>query len=244
MVARSRAEAFGRKLQPMDRPLHYEDETMRPLLRGRIHQAGVLLLAAAAFWALRESRLALAFGLVAKVTTYGASACLHVGSFRDERGVRAALTVDLLCIPMTVVGTLAPFVRGEDARREAAVGAAVVLLNAIVVGVQMRAQPGLTIQRPRVAALRVLLVLLYSVWVVVYVGVVCDFDPLWGALLALLVLCLLTYSCVHDQHTPGHVPRCYQMPWHTNRLWGYHEDMHTTTLLADALWLALAVKLT
>ena len=70
-----------------------------------------------------KSAFPLACGLLGKAATYGASATFHLVPFATVDGVTRAFIADLICVPVTLCGAIAPFVPSEAIGREAAVAA-------------------------------------------------------------------------------------------------------------------------
>lgn len=236
----------------------YADGTPKPRLRGRVHLAGAVALALGALWAGGQGEAGWTLALSAKTMTYAASAFLHLFPFSSARSLRAAHAVDLVCIPLTTVGTVALFVRAEDVVREACVAAWVLVANAVVVAWQVWPQTGTREAPPGRQAVRVGVVVLYSTWALTFAGVRAGLGQpgrekagaLWAFMVATSVLTTLSYwlatrrpagLLASDRGYRGDGP--FAVPWHGVGLWGHHEDMHVLVAAGDLVCVLLASEL-
>ena len=150
------------------------------------------------------------------IRRYGASATFHLYPFRSVRGVTLAFVVDILCVPCSLCGAVAPFVTAADATRESLVAAAVLGANAACVWWQTRGQVGLATAEDRSDNPRSVVVSLYWLWMSVYVGLQTAWAPLWVAMVALFVLA----GALSDPVTKAHEeePLCTAVPWHKKQV--------------------------
>ena len=172
------------------RARHYADGKPRPLCRGVLHGVLAAALAVAVAPAAAYVSPGLALGLSGKAATYAASAAFHLYPWRTPRGVTAAFVVDLLCVPCSACGAVAPFVPASPhvIAREASVAAGVLLLNALCVRVQTRGQRSLATPPGRSELPRSLLLAGYGTWVSVWIGLRAGFGSGWWVAMVALSL--------------------------------------------------------
>lgn len=232
-------EGDGQRVSVGCRVREYADGKPRPLMRGVLH--GLLslgLLGGAVF----SARLfpAICAGLTGKMITYGASALFHLYPFKTVRTVTRAFVVDIALVPFSVCGAGAAFVTSASVVRETCIAGVVVALNLIAVIWQTHGQVGLNTRSDRSDMPRSVIVTMYSIWVLTFVGLSAGFAGMWPPVLALAVLAGLLAGPVGDAHELE--PTFGWARWHALGVWSLHEDFHLLLALSDACWLALAAK--
>ena len=170
------------------RPQRYADGKPRPLLRGVLHGALSVSLAAGVSTAVALGCPELAFGLGGKLVTCTASAFFHLYPFKSIRGVTRAFVLDIACVPAALAGTAFAFTTSASSVREASLAAAVAALNGGAVAWQCRGQLGLKTRIDRTDAPRSVIVTLYGTWAVAFVGLSAGFGGAWLAMVALVLL--------------------------------------------------------
>jgi hypothetical protein len=116
----------------------------------------------------------------------------------------------------------------------------VLAVNTLLVLLQVRGQAGFRVNAPVAASARVAVVVAYSVWALVLMGLRTGAAPLWVGMVVTAVLATPPYWVVHRRHDPSHAPA--RAPGHVERLWGYHEDVHLLVVAGDAQWAALVAQ--
>jgi hypothetical protein len=190
-----------------------------------------------------QGEVGLSLGAAGKMITYSASATFHLFPFATVAAVTSSFVADIACVPFSVCGAIAPFVAvdGTDTiMRQGALAAAVLCANCVCVAWQTAGQHGLKTRSDRSDAPRSLIVTLYSLWVLAYIGIRTDFDALWAGVVAATVVAAALSQPVTEAHDVEPVGQA--VPWHVVTVWSFHEDFHLALVVADALWLALALK--
>ena len=222
------------------RKRRYADGKPRPLMRGTLHGVGLLALFVGAVIASMKSAFPLACGLLGKAATYGASATFHLVPFATVDGVTRAFIADLICVPVTLCGAIAPFVPSEAIGREAAVAACVLLCNAGLVIWQTRGQRGLKTRDDRSDTPRGVLVGAYTLWAIFMVSLAAGIDVTWAVMVGMSLLALALSQPVTAAHEREPLSR--RVPWHVPGVWSFHEDFHLAIAGADVAWLILALR--
>ena len=222
------------------RTRQYADGKPRPLLRGVLHGILSLALLSATVVAAAMGDPGMALGFAGKFATYAASATFHLYPFATVTAVTRAFVMDLICVPASACGSIAPFVADtlSDIVREAGLATGVLLLNAALVLWQTRGQVGLKTHRSD--APRSALVGAYAAWAFILIGLTAGVGALWGAMLILFLLAAALSLPVTRSHELE--PISARVPWHVPGVWSFHEDFHFTLAGADAVWLALALR--
>ena len=218
------------------RPWWYADGKPRPQCRGALHGVlSVALLSGIVF----SERSSLTLGLTGKLITYSASATFHLYPFETVDGVTRAFVVDVLCVPFSVCGALAPFVTNDDGPLQARLAVGVVVVNAAAVARQCRGQVGLRTPTDRTELPRSVVVGVYSVYALGYVGLRAGFWGAWIPMFVLLVLATSVATAVTEAHDLE--PTSRHALWHTPGMWSFHEDFHLLLFASDVAWLVLAI---
>ena len=252
MVARHSTEdaknihmpAFQTSEQPPQnscRRLRYADGKPRPVCRGVLHALGsVTLMFGLVFSICTDLPGGLCLGLAGKLCCYTASAVFHVVDFASTERVTQAFVVDILAVPLSVCGAIAPFVPSNLALREMLIAIGVVLLNAVCVAWQTRGQVGLKTPSGLTDAARSVVVAMYSLYVFGFLGVQAGFTGLWIPLLVLTAVAIAVSHPVTAAHKEE--PLSQQVPWHTKHVWSFHEDFHLTLAASDVTWFLFALQ--
>lgn len=169
-----------------------------------------------------------------------------------------AFVVDLLFIPFTACGAVVAFVREQTpgifeydvAARESAIAFVALVLNAVAVLVQTRGQVGLKTRPDRSDAPRSVVTGAYSIWAFAFVGLSSGFDALWGGMVVLTIAAVVLSIGVTKAHEEEPTLECgmggsrppSHPVWHIRGVWSLHEDFHLVLVIADAVWLAMAVR--
>ena len=214
----------------------YADGKPRPLCRGALHGLlSLALLGGIVFYPERR----LAIGFAGKFITYSASATFHLYPFATIEGVTRAFIADVLCVPFSVCGALAPFVGGDDAASQARLAVGILTVNMAAVTRQCWGQVGLRTPKGRTELPRSFVVGAYSVYALGYVGLKAGFRGAWIPMVVLLLLASSVATIVTEAH--DFEPTSRHAIWHVPGVWSFHEDFHLLLFGSDIAWLALAL---
>ena len=224
------------------RPRRYADGKPRPLFRGVLHGVGSISFIVGAVVAAIGGDVGLCLGLIGKFATYSASATFHLYPFKSVVGVTNAFIIDLIFVPASACGSIAPFVATthDSIAREATLAGCVLILNAALVIWQTRGQIGLKTRDDRSEAPRSIVVALYSIWVFVYLALIVGIRAEWCVCLGFFLLAAGLSQPVTKAHELE--PLSSRVPWHRAGVWSFHEDFHLALALGDAAWLVLALR--
>jgi predicted membrane channel-forming protein YqfA (hemolysin III family) len=167
--------------------------------------------------------------LAGKLMSCAASGVLHLFPFQESHGVRRALQVDIVMIPVSIGATGVSFTQQfDEALVMAAIQVAFVVLTVIEV-VRRSLSPSQSIDG---GGVRVCLVLTQWIGTVVFIGWRTGFGtPLWIAATLAYLSAFISY-----RRPLG------RLPWHRAGWYGSHEDFHTFLLLGDMLLIGLTAN--
>ena len=224
----------------------YADGKPKPRFRGALHAvvSGLLVLALIALVALvhlrvlERRRWLLGCFFLGKLASYGASAALHLGVFRDLPSLTRALRLDLLAIPVSIGANNLPLARSPT-EFGALCGAALCfyVVNASCVERQLCRARGLANPDDRSDTPRSVVLSLHCLFSYWHIRLRRGTDALFYANVVLVVLTLALSVPVSAAHAQE--PLDERLPWHRRRVWGFHEDMHVVLLVGDLTMFAM-----
>eukprot|EP00322_Chrysochromulina_rotalis_P021308 CAMPEP_0115849866 /NCGR_PEP_ID=MMETSP0287-20121206/11671_1 /TAXON_ID=412157 /ORGANISM="Chrysochromulina rotalis, Strain UIO044" /LENGTH=191 /DNA_ID=CAMNT_0003303849 /DNA_START=382 /DNA_END=957 /DNA_ORIENTATION=+ len=183
---------------------------------------------------------ALSVALLCKLGLYSSSAMFHLYPYARMADERRAFIADLLAVPLSAYGCIMPFLASHNVKREVGIGIAVLLANAFCVAWQTRGQVGLRTPPGRSDVPRLVVVTLYLVWCLGFIGMASSFSPLWVVLVLMTVFGAHLADGISKQHEEE--PTAPWGLWHMKGIYSAHEDFHVVLLAADVLWLTLALR--
>jgi len=219
-----------------------EGEEHRPLLRGWLHgvlsisvfPVSVAVILAVALDIMPSRWFLMGILLVGNLTSYAASAVLHLVPFQRSETAKRALKVDIMMIPVRIGVCVVPFFQHlDEALATIAVHATFVALTAVAVG---RRPPKFDSSKGVITVgggARTCLIQAQWALVEIQIGIRVGFDsPLW---IASLLIYFVAGWCMVFRGTS------WRMPWHRPDVYGWHEDFHTFLCLGDLVLVAMAV---
>jgi len=225
----------------------YADGKPRPFFRGVLHAAvSVLLLVASVTAAVaatldNSSWWRLAAFTAAKLSSYVASAILHIYPFATIPGATLSLKVDLMFVPVSIGGTMMPFcVANSDVVSEVAASAFIVAVNALLTCWQFDGHIGLNTPAGKSDAPRTVVIVLHFVWSMAFIGRRTGFAPLWRVALAFYLAAFAVSVPVTAAHALE--PMSRRVPWHKKHRNGWHEDFHCLLLAADGAFMLMGLQ--
>lgn len=244
-----RSEAFGAECAFRERDAFglrrtYRDSYPRPLFRGWIHGAVTTACLIAVLWGIAAPvPLAFAYMFAAKGVSYGASAVFHLMPWTCARHERWAMTVDVVMVPVGILGGIIPFsaaagLLDDEAFlwRELLLGVAVVAVVCSLVFIQM---PRDFLAPPGNGAPRSLVCVLYYIYCEIVAGLAIGFaSPLWLFTPPMYCSAFMCAAGVDWYRDKQKEPVC--LPHHRKGVWSLHEDFHFLLLAADLLVVYIA----
>lgn len=233
------------RLAPPPTPLRYADGLPKPYWRGWLHLLQAVACAVGSVLTATHGLFAFSVALATKAIPYAASAWFHCYPFAANSPILGvALLTDLTTIPLSISATAVPFVStAAEFSREASLAACVFGANAVFAFLEQRELVPTT-RSVGSSTPRLVVLTLYTGWILAFIGTKADLTQWPSALLLslMVVTMALAGACASLLGNGRVVPVFTNVLWHSESHWSVHEDMHVLILCADVCWATLALR--
>jgi len=174
--------------------------------------------------------------IICKWLSYGASALLHLYPFKSSAAVTSALKLDLIAVPLSVLGTPAPVMNPSSKEWIGWICGGIFLttINAALVKWQFKGHVGLDTPKGRSDTPRSIIVFLFFIGACVQLARHYGVRDIWFLAVAFYLMAFACSIPVTQAHM-REVGLFGVLPWHKRQIYGTHEDFHALLFLADFL---------
>jgi hypothetical protein len=204
----------------------------KPYFRGKLHYLCVYIYISIMILLQIYDFCLLSLGVGFKTVTYFASAIYHVYPFCTVKNMERAFWCDIFFIPFAIIGNIIPIIE-KNTQSHVILALSIIITNGIVIRTHGGSMSTFKSKNTK-DIIRGVIIISYTLWVLKCLGEAMLWDIWWYTIFMLSLFSLILWIPVTNSGDKE--PLSHYIPWHKNKIWGYHEDFHVVLICIDIVW--------